>query len=302
MNINQLKYVLVIAESSSMREAVGRLYVSQPALSASVRDLEDELGIVIFERSNKGIKLTDEGREFLNYAKKAVGQYMLLEERYLSQDKEKEHFSVSMQHYNFAARAFAEVVSRFDLPKYVFLIHETKTMEVLENVRDLKSEVGVLSYSETNKDFVLKLIKEYGLEFVPLMRRETYIYLWKGHPLSDKSELSLEELKDYPCISFDQGEDGKFYITEEAMGDHDFDKSIRSDDRATTMELIAWLKGYSVGSGILSEEGLLVKDLVSIKLKEEDSLIIGYITKKNRKLSKYGAAYVEELVKYKEKV
>ena len=300
MNINQLKYVLVIAESTSIREAVNRLYVSQPALSSSIRDLEEELGIVIFERSNKGIRLTDEGREFVNYAKRAVGQYMLLEERYLSADRAKERFSVSTQHYNFAAKAFAEVIKRFDPDKFEFLIHETRTLEVLENVRDLKSEVGIVSYSGSNKEFVLKLIKDYGLEFVTLMSRDTYIYLWKGHPLSDRSELTFEELKCYPCISFDQGEEGKFYIAEEAMGDHVFDRSIKSDDRATTMELIKWLNGYSVGSGILSEEGAVVGNLVSVKLKEEDPLTIGYITLKNMKLTKYGTAYVEELEKYRE--
>ncbi len=300
MNVNQLKYVLAIASSSSMREAATKLFVSQPALSSSVRELEEELGILIFERSNKGIVLTDEGREFVIYAKKAVGQYEVLEDRYLSFGREKERFSVSSQHYNFAIKAFSAVLAKYAPEKYDFSFHETKTMEVLENVRSLKSEVGIVSYSGANEPVIKKLLREYQLEFVPLMRRDTYAYFWKGHPFADHKEVSLSELQDYPCVSFDQGEDDPFYLTEEAMGDYDFAKMIRSDDRATTMELIAQLGGYSVGSGMLAEEDAVLKGMVSVKLVEEDPLVIGFITRKSGTLSKYGAAYVEELLKYQE--
>jgi len=300
MNVNQLKYVLTIANSSSMREAATKLYVSQPALSNSIMELENELGILIFERSNKGIVLTDEGNEFLTYAKKVIGQYEILEGRYLSKEKEKERFSVSTQHYNFAIGSFSSVIKKFLPEKFTFSIHETKTREVLENVRDLKSEVGVVSYSEGNENVLKKLLKEYQLEFVPLMRKETYAYVWKGHPFADRKEISLEELRDYPCIVFDQTDDSNFYLTEEAMADYDFSKLIKSDDRATTMELIASLQGYSIGSGMLAEDDAILKGMVSIKLKEEDPLTIGYITRKGSRLSAYGKAYVEELLKYKE--
>ena len=300
MNVNQLKYVLTVASSPSMREAATKLYVSQPALSSSIMELENELGILIFERSNKGIVLTDDGREFLTYAKKVLAQYEILEERYLSQYKEKERFSVSTQHYNFAIRSFATVIQRFEPEKFLFSIHETKTREVLENVRDLKSEVGVVSYSGNNEKVLKKLLKEYQLEFVPLMKRETYAYVWTGHPFAGRKEISLEELKEYPCITFDQTDDSNFYLTEEAMADYEFDKMIKSDDRATTLEMIAEVDGYSVGCGMLSEEDSVLRGLVSIKMKEEDPLTIGYITKKGSVRSKYGAEYVAELQKYKE--
>ena len=300
MNINQIKYVLAIANSSSMREAASRLFVSQPALSASVRELEEELGIIIFERTNKGISLTDAGREFLTYAKRAVGQYEILEDRYLSRDSDKERFSVSTQHYNFAIKAFTDVIRLFDPEKFVFSIHETKTREVLEDVRDLKSEVGVVSFSGANERVLKKLFKDYMLEFTPIMKRETYAYVWRDHKFANRSEISLEELKDYPCISFDQSGDGNFYLTEEAMADYDFEKMIKSDDRATTMELIADLHGYSVGSGMLAGDEQVLKGLVSIKLKEEDPLIIGYITRIGSVMSQYGKAYTQELLKYKE--
>ncbi len=300
MNINQMKYVLTVANSSSMREAATKLYISQPALSSSIMELENELGILIFERSNKGIILTDEGREFLTYVKKVIGQYDILEERYLNDGKDKEKFSVSTQHFNFAIRSFASTIKRFDTPKYVFSIHETKTGEVLEHVRDLKSEVGIVSYSESNEKVLKKLLKEYQLDFVPLMVRDTYAYVWKGHPLSKKKKISVADLQEYPCMVFDQSDDSNFYLTEEAMADYDFNKLIKSDDRATTMELIAGLNGYSIGSGMLAENDAILQGLVSIKLKEEDPLTIGYITRKGSSLSKYGKVYIEELLKYKE--
>lgn len=300
MNINQIRYVLETAASSSMRAAAEKLYVTQPALSAGIRELEEELGILIFERTNKGIKLTEEGHEFITYAKRAVMQYQVLEDRYLSKDRNRERFSVSAQHYNFAIRAFSNMIKKHNPEKFLFSIHETKTKEVLENVRDLKSEVGIVSYSNANRDVINKLLKEYRLEFHPLMKRDAYAYVWKNHKLAERDSVSLDELKDYPCIAFNQSGDSKFYLTEEAMADYDFSKMIKSDDRATSMELIADLNGYSIGSGILSGEEAVLKGLVSVKLKEEDPLIIGYIVRKGVSLSAYGRTYVEELLKYKE--
>lgn len=300
MNINQIKYVLEVAASSSMREASVKLFVSQPAISASIRELEEELGILIFERTNKGISLTDAGREFLVYAKKAVAQYEILEDRYLSKDSDKERFSVSTQHYNFAIRAFTEVIRKNDPEKFIFSIHETKTKEVLEDVGNLKSEVGIISFSGASEGVIRRLFRDYQLEFTPLMRREAYAYVWTNHEFADRKEISLEELKGYPCVSFDQSDDSSVYLTEEAMADYAFDKIIKSDDRATSMEIIAELGGYSIGSGMLAGEDAILQGLVSIKLKEEDPLVIGYITRKGSAMSLYGRAYIEELLKYKE--
>lgn len=300
MNITQIKYVLEIAASSSIHEAATKLFISQPALSSSVKDLEDELGILIFRRSNKGITLTDAGREFVSYAKKAVGQYEILEDRFISKDSGKERFSVSTQHYNFAIRAFTKVVKKRKPDKYIFTIRETKTREVLEDVGSLKSEVGIISFSGANEDLIKKLFRDYLLEFTPLMKRDTYVYVWKNHRLSKRTEVSIEELADYPCISFDQSDNSRVYLTEEALSDYDFPKMIKSDDRATTLELIADLQGYSIGSGMLSDDQAILKGLVSIKLKEEDPLTIGYIVRKESGLSEYGEAYIRELRKYKE--
>ncbi len=300
MTILQLKYVIAIASSKSFREAASRLFVSQPALSSTIRELEEELNIQLFERTNKGIRLTDPGKEFLAYAKEAVSQYELIEDRYLDRDLDKKHFSVSMQHYVFAVHAFINVVKEYDNGKYTFAVHETRTDEVLSNVRSLDSEVGVVAFSKTNEKVMRKLFREYQLEFTPLITRETFVYVWKDHPMAKAEELSLEDLKDYPCISFDQSSENDFYLTEEALGDYEFDKLIKTNDRATSAELMAAMNGYSIGTGVMTESLALKRDVVTIKLKEEDPLTIGYIVRANHKLSEIGQRYIDELLKYKE--
>lgn len=300
MTIIQLKYVIALANASSMREAASKLFVSQPALSATIRELEEELGIKIFERNNKGIALTNEGREFLTYAKQAVSQYQVIEDRYVESERDKVHFSVSMQHYVFAVKAFLNAIREFSYSKYTYSVQETKTDEVLINVRDLKSEIGIISYSKGNENIFRKLFREYGLSFHPLMVRNTYAYLWKDHPLADREEISLEDLKEYPCISFDQSSESEFYLSEEALGEYDFVKRIKSNDRATSMEIMAGMNGFSIGTGIMTESVAISNDLVCIKLKEDDPLTIGYIIRTGNALSDIGQRYVEELEKYKE--
>lgn len=300
MTILQLKYVITISKYSSMREAASRLYVSQPALSASIRELEEEIGFRIFERNNRGISLTQDGLEFLSYAKQAVSQYEMIEDRYMAKDRNRMKFSVSMQHYVFAVHAFMETVKKFSSPKYTFSVHETKTDEVLGNVRDLKSEVGIVSYSGRNENIMKKLFREYQLEFVPLMQRATYIYVWKDHPLASCEEISLEELKEYPCVAFEQNSENDFYLNEEALSDYDFDKLVKTNDRATSIEIVAGLNGYSVGTGTLAKSAALADGLVCIKLKEEDPLTIGYIVRKGYNLSPVGEEYIKELNRYKE--
>ena len=300
MTFLQLKYVIATANSGSFREAARRLFVSQPALSSTIRELEEELDIQLFERTNKGIRVTEQGNEFLIYAKEAVSQYELIEDRYLNRDNDKKHFSVSMQHYVFAVHAFVSVVKEFHRKKYVYSVHETRTDEVLNNVKNLKSEIGVISYSNSNEKVMKKLFREYQLKFIPLIIRNTYVYVWREHPLAGKKELSLDELGEYPCVSFDQSSESDFYLSEEALGDYDFNKLIKSTDRATTAELMSALNGYSIGTGNMIDSMALKDGFVTIKLKEEDPLTIGYIIKEKHTLSDIGEKYIEELLKYKE--
>ena len=300
MTILQLKYVIALANASSMREAASRLYISQPALSSTIRELEEEINVQIFERNNRGVVITEAGRDFLAYAKQAVSQYEVIEDRYIDKWKDKKHFSVSMQHYVFALHAFINTVKQYDAVKYSYAVHETKTDDVLTSVKNMKSEIGIISYSGSNENVIKKLFREYQLEFFPLMTRNTYVYLWNSHPLADREELSLEELTDYPCVAFDQNSESEYYLTEEALSNYDFGKLIRSNDRATTAELMASLNGYSIGTGNMTESIALKDGFACIKLKEEDPLTIGYIVRQGHTLSDIGTTYIEELLKYRE--
>ena len=204
MTLQQLHQIITIAESKSMNEAARKLFVSQPNLSSVVRELEEEAGITIFIRSNRGIVMTPEGEEFIGYAKQVVEQYHLLEKRYMNSETKKK-FSVSMQHYSFAVKAFVEMVKSVGMEEYEFAIHETQTNQVIENVRSMKSELGVLFLSEFNEAVLLKLFREYDLEFEELFACDTYVYLWKGHPLAAQSQICMAELEEYPCLVFEQG-------------------------------------------------------------------------------------------------
>lgn len=299
MTILQLKYVVTISTCVSMREASSKLYVSQPALSATIRDLEEELGIRIFERTNKGIKLTEEGNEFLVFAKQAVNQYEIIEHKYLSSDDGKDYYTISMQHYIFAVHAFVDSINERDSDAFSYLIKETRTDEVLHNVRDYRSEIGVLAYAESNKNIMNKLFREYSLEFHPLMVCDTYAYLGKNHPLAGKKELSIEDLKEYPCVSFDQTNETEYYLSEEALAGYEFKKIIRSNDRATSCEILTMLNGFAIGTGIMIDSNAIKDAFVSIKLKEEDPLTIGYIVKKGHVLSDFGKLYIKQLEKYR---
>ena len=295
MTINQLRYVIAIAKASSMSEASSKLYISQPALSASIAELEEEVGISIFERNNRGVKLTDDGAEFLVYAKQVVGQYSLMEDRYLAKEHLYDHFSVSAQHFDFGVQAFTDTVKHFGPDAYRFSIRETMTHEVLEHVRDRVSEIGIVSYSKDNRAVLVKLLREYKLDFQPLRVCDAYVYVWDNHEFAGRKEISLEELQDYPFISFEQNNESDFYLSEEALGNYSFSKMIKSSDRATSMELIAQLNGYSIGSGMLAGEDKKLKGLVAIRLKEEDPLTIGYLTRTGSELSEYAKYYIETL-------
>lgn len=296
MTLQQLRQVITISTSRSMNEAAKKLFVSQPNLSATVKELEEEIGITIFIRSNRGIVMTPEGEEFIGYARQVVEQYQLLEIRYMSGETKKK-FSVSMQHYSFAVKAFVELVKAVGMEEYEFAVHETQTNQVIENVRSMKSELGVLFLSEFNEAVLKKLFKEYDLVFEELFVCDTYVYLWKKHPLAGRPEISMEDLEPYPCLTFEQGQNNSFYFSEEMKSTYDYKRMIKADDRATMLNLMVGLNGYTLCSGIISEE-LNGNDYVSVPLKESEKMHIGYIRHKGVKLSPMGEIYVNELRKY----
>ncbi|MBO4591455.1 MAG: LysR family transcriptional regulator [Eubacterium sp.] len=298
MTLQQLKYVIEIADSNSMNEAAKKLFISQPSLSGAVKELETELGFEIFLRSNRGILLTPEGEEFLGYARQVADQYNILYDHYV--EKKKRHkFSVSMQHYSFAVKAFVEVVKQYGMDSFEFAVHETKTMEVIDNVRDFKSEIGVLYLNSFNEKVLKKLFKTNNLEFNELFTCDTFVYMWNEHPLAKQKSISMEELREYPVLSFDQGKNGSLFLSEEQLSTYDYSRIIKGNDRATMLNLMVGLNGYTLCSGIISEE-LNGDSYVAIPLKESEKMHIGYIKRKNSSLSEIGKLYIDELEKYKE--
>ena len=194
MTLAQLRYTIAIAKAGSMNEAAKSLYISQPSLSTAIRELEAETGVEIFRRTNRGIAVTPAGEEFLGYARQVVEQYELMEAKYISKEQSRKKFSVSMQHYTFAVNAFVELVKQFGMDEYEFAVHETKTHQVIEDVRNFKSEIGILYVNEFNHNVLAKMFHEYGLEFHELLNCRIYVYMWKGHPLAKREKITLEEL------------------------------------------------------------------------------------------------------------
>ena len=303
MTIQQLNYVITISEKGSLNKAAEVLYVTQPSLTSAVRELEKELGITIFNRGGKGVTLTNDGAEFIQYARQVVSQYDRLLEKYGKGGNLRKKFGISAQHYSFAVKSFVETVKQFDTDEYEFAIRETRTREVIEDVTTGKSEVGILFLSDFNRKAIGKFLKSSQLEFHPLIQCEPYVYLWKGHPLADRKSIRLEDLRDYPCLSFEQGPSGSFYFAEEVLSTYDYIRTIKATDRATMLNLMVGLNGYTLCSGIICEE-LNGPDYVAVAFEDEDDEIaagrmeIGYITKENMLLSKMAEKYISELKRY----
>lgn len=301
MTLAQLRYVITVAGAASMSEAARKLYISQPSLSASVKELEEEIGIELFRRTNRGISVTPEGEEFIGYARQVVEQYELMESKYIEKETVKNKFSVSMQHYTFAVNAFVEMVKQFGMDEYEFAVRETKTHDVIEDVKNFKSEIGILYINDFNRKVLEKLFHESGLEFHEILQCHIYVYLWKGHPLADHKELTLKELEEYPCLSFDQGANNSFYFAEEVLSTYEYKRLIKANDRATMLNLMVGLNGYTLCSGIICED-LNGPEYCAIKLSSDEIMTIGYVARKGVAISSLGRKYLEEIAKYKDKV
>ncbi len=300
MTLTQLKYAVTVAGEKSMNEAARKLFISQPSLSTAIRELETEIGIKIFRRTSRGILLTPEGEEFIGYARQVTEQCELIETKYVQKENVKQKFGVSMQHYTFAVNAFVEMVKQFGMEKYEFAVRETKTYEVIEDVKNFKSEIGILYINDFNSKVLKKLFAEYELEFHEILQCSIYVYLWKGHPLAMQQEITLEELADYPCLAFEQGNYNSFYFAEEVLSNYQYRQLIKANDRATLLNLMVGLNGYTLCSGIICEE-LNGSDYCAVKLKSDEVMTIGFLKRKGIALSELGEKYVEELSKYKNK-
>ncbi len=303
MTIQQLNYVITISEKGSLNKAAESLFVTQPSLTSAVRELEKELGITIFNRGGKGVTLTNDGAEFIQYARQVVTQYDRLLEKYGRNGNLRKKFGISCQHYSFAVKSFVEMVKEFNTDEYEFAIRETRTREVIEDVTTGKSEVGILYLSDFNRKAIGKFLKGSQLEFHPLIKCEPYVYLWKGHPLAGKQSIRLEDLRDYPCLSFEQGPSGSFYFAEEILSTYDYIRTIKATDRATMLNLMVGLNGYTLCSGIICEE-LNGPEYVAVAFEDEEEEVaagrmeIGYIVKQNMILSQMAEKYIGELKRY----
>lgn len=302
MTLQQIKYVIGIAETGSLNKAAEKLFVSQPSLTSTIHDLEDDLGIIIFNRTGRGVTLTNDGAEFLASARQLYMNYQNLIEKYGENGTIKKKFGVSTQHYSFAVKSFVEMVKGFNTNEYEFAIRETKTREVIEDVYNLKSEIGILYLSDFNRKAITSILKSKDLEFHHLIDCKAYVYIWKGHPLAKKKSITLPQLEEYPCLSFEQGNDSSFYFAEEILSTEEYHRTIKANDRATMLNLMIGLNGYTLCSGIICEE-LNGSDYIAVPFKDEDESInrimeIGWITRKDFSLSTIGNKYIEEVKKY----
>ena len=299
MTLTQLKYVIMVADMQSMNKAAKDLYISQPSLSSAIKELENEIGIELFLRTNRGVVLTQKGEEFLGYARQVVDQFQLVESKYIEKKNEKKKFSVSMQHYTFAVHAFVEMVKQYGMDAYEFAVYETKTSEVIENVKNFKSEIGVLYRNNFNSKILDKILKDGGMEFHEILTCKIYAYMWKNNPLAKKEKVTMEDLAEFPCLSFEQGGNNSFFFSEEVLSTYNYNRLIKASDRATLLNLMVGLNGYTLCSGIICEE-LNGEEYCAIPLESEETMTIGYIMKAGMTLSSLGEKYIEELMKYTE--
>ena len=301
MTLQQLNYIITISEIGSINRAAEKLYVSQPSLTSAIKELEKELGIVLFNRTGRGVTLTAEGVDFLPYARQVYGQYLNLMEKYGKGGERKQKFGVSCQHYSFAVKAFVEMVKAYDVAKYEFAIRETKTMNVIADVASLRSEIGILYLSDFNRKMMTRLFRDNDLEFHTLINVQAFVYLYKDHPLAGEASISFDQLREYPALFFEQ-KNGSFFYSEEILSTNEYERMIHTNDRATNLNLMVGLNAYTLCSGIICEE-LNGEDFVAVPFRDDEEnqnsqMEIGYITRKHSLRSQMGEQYIEELENY----
>ena len=300
MTLQQLKYAITVAETGTITEAANRLYISQPSLTNAIHELEKEMNIVIFNRTNKGISLSKEGEDFLGYARQVLEQAAILEDKYKGNNGGKKQFCVSTQHYSFAVNAFVDLIKKYGQDEYDFSLRETQTYEIIEDVAKLKSEIGVLYLNSFNEVVLKKTLKENDLTFHRLFIAKPHVFLGKDNPLANKNKVSLEDLKEYPRLSYEQGEHNSFYFSEEILSTLESQKEIKVCDRATLFNLLIGLNGYTICSGVINEQ-LNGKDIIAVPLDVNDFMEIGYITHNKAILSRFGQLYIDILKEYTKK-
>lgn len=297
MTLQQLRYVITIAQTGSFHTAAKALFVSQPSLSKAVAELEKEKGIVIFCRNNRGITLTEEGTKFLSYARQVMEQVELLEQQYQQDAPVRRVFAISAQHYAFVVNAFVALVREYGQARYEFSLRESRTYDIIEDVRTRRSEIGILYLSEFNKEVIQRIIHSNELRFVPLFTAEPHVFVSRRNPLVGRTSVKLGDLQPYPRLSYEQGINNSFYFSEELHSVEFSPKSIVVSDRATLFNLLIGLDGYTICSGILSSD-LNGTEIVSIPLESSERMEIGYIYDTGYPLSAISERYIALLKEY----
>ena len=297
MTLQQLKYVITVAETGTITEAANQLFISQPSLTNAIHELEKEMNIVIFNRTNKGISLSKEGEGFLGYARQVLEQAAILEDKYKRNGGGKKQFCVSTQHYSFAVNAFVDLIKEYGQEEYDFSLRETQTYEIIEDVARLRSEIGILFLNDFNQAVINKILKSYDLEFHLLFIAKPHVFISRSHPLAEKKVITNQELEIYPYLSFEQGEHNSFYFSEEIFSESERKKNIRVRDRATLFNLLIGLNGYTVCSGVIDKK-LNGSEIIAVPLADESDMRIGYIAHRKGIISRLGNSYLEALMKY----
>lgn len=294
LTLQQLRYAIEIANCGSMNEAAKRLFISQPSLSNAIKELENELGITIFDRTNRGISISIDGMEFLGYARQIIEQTELIENRYHGKNRTQIHFSVSTQHYAFVVDAFVKLMKQSDVSEYSFHLRETQTYPIIEDVRSLRSDIGILYINERNFKVMNKLFSDGNLKFTPLFNTSPHILIHSRHPLAQKETVKMDDLLGFPYITFEQGVNNSLHFSEEMLSIRSNEKSIKVSDRATLSNLLMGTDGYTVGTGILVSE-LNGDQLISVPVETNETVTIGWIAHKDRQPSDITAQYIELL-------
>lgn len=297
MTLQQLKYAITVSQTGTITEAAEKLYISQPSLTNAIHELEKEMNIEIFTRTNKGIIVSKDGVDFLGYARQVLEQAAVLEDKYKGGGGGKKKFCISTQHYSFAVNAFVDLIKKYGQDEYDFSIRETQTYEIIEDVAKMNSELGIIFMDDFNDVVLNKILKSNDLEFHQLYSAKPHVFISRRHPLAGKQIITNEQLEAYPYLSYEQGEHNSFYFSEEIFSTYERKKNIRVRDRATLFNLLIGLNGYTVCSGIIDKK-LNGKDIIAVPLADEKDMRIGYITHRKGMISRLGNTYIEALKKY----
>ena len=293
MTLQQLKYAVTVAECGTISAAAEKLFISQPSLTTAIRELESEMGVTIFSRTNRGVIVSREGEEFLGYARQILSQAQLLQERFSGREQGEKRFAVSSQHFNFTVLAFSRLVQNFRGPRYSFHFRETTTYEVLEDVSQLRSEVGILALNEDNERFLRRMFGKLGLEFTELKRVQAELFVSAEHPLAGRRFVTVEDVSPYPCITFEQGEhNGQFFFEGRSAVAAQSHKTICVRERATEYQLLRALNGFSPDVGV---SAMYREEFVSLPLEPKQFHTIGYILRRDVTPSPMTLEYIQAL-------